>query len=127
VHLAKLTDLTELDLQLTSFTANGCKALSKFSSLEKLDLSACRIGEFGLAYLFPSGSISNLKVLELRFNLHLDEKSLKLLLTHTPKLEVLNVQSCNLTRNSARSVFLSLQRRGVTIKVDRYLEGVPDT
>jgi uncharacterized protein YjbI with pentapeptide repeats len=125
-HLSKLHDIVELDLQLTSVTAEGCKSLTAFTKLEKLDLSACDIGDIGLTNLLPNRSISNLKQLDLRFNMNLSEISLKRLLTRTPNLEVLNLQCCDIERTSLRGVFLPLQRRGVKIQLDQYIDGVPE-
>ena len=122
-HLVKLQRLVELDLQLTSITASACKSLSQLTSLEKLDLSACNIGSVGIPCLLPERPRSNLKELELRFNTNLDETALKVLLTRTPRLEVLNVQCCELTRDSIKSIFVPLQRRGVNVRMDKIVDG----
>jgi Leucine Rich repeat len=126
-HLAKLHEIADLDLQLTSVTDESCKILAKFTKLEKLDLSACNIGDVGLINLLPDRSISNLEILDLRFNVDITETSLKRLLTQTPKLEILNLQNCDLERTSVRSVFFPLQRRGVKIQVDPYIAGVSES
>ncbi len=125
-HLSKLRDIVDLDLQLTSVTDESCKFLASFTKLEKLELSACDIGDIGLINLLPDKSISNLKQLNLRFNVNLNETSLKRLLTRTPNLEVLNLECCEIERTSLRGVFLRLQRRGVKIQVDQYIAGVPE-
>ncbi|KAI2492232.1 F-box and leucine-rich repeat protein 13 [Fragilaria crotonensis] len=122
-HLVKLRGLVELDLQLTSITAEACKSLSQLTSLEKLDLSACNIGSSGIPYLLPERPRSKLKELELRFHMNLNETALKVLLTRTPRLEVLNVQCCELTRESIKSTFVPLQRRGVIVRMDRIVDG----
>ena len=118
-HLSKLQGLVELDLQLTSITSEACKILSKLTSLKKLDLSACSIGSSGLIHLLPESPRSKLEELELRFNVNLNEASLKLLMTRAPKLKFINVQCCELTRDDIKSVFVPLQRLGVTVKMDR--------
>mmetsp|Transcript_24121 Transcript_24121/g.35746 ORF Transcript_24121/g.35746 Transcript_24121/m.35746 type:complete len:341 (-) Transcript_24121:48-1070(-) len=117
--LSNLKHLEELNLCLTNITATGCSILSKCKSIKKLNLSACPIGERGLQNLLPSGSISNLTHLSLRFNREVDENSLACLIDQTPKLEFLNVEHCGLTREGLKKVFHPLQLRGVEIKVER--------
>lgn len=111
--------LVELNLSLTKITVKGCLFLSKCKSLEKLNLSACPIGEMALESLLPVEGGSNLRHLSLRFNRDLDEHSLASLLDRTPNLEFLNVEHCGLTRESLKKIFHPLQLRGVEIKVER--------
>jgi len=124
--MANLKHLAVLDLSITAITARGCTTLSQFTSLVKLDLSACSIGEAGLSKLVPQEKISKLTHLELRHSRNLNEESLKLLVTQAPKLELLNVENSGLTRNSHKIIFLALQRRGVRLRVEWDHEGVVD-
>lgn len=124
--MLKFKYLAVLDMSITAVTSVGCTTLSKFRSLKRLDLSACAIGDSGLVNLLPKGKKSILTHLELRHNRTLDEQSLKLLVTQTPNLELLNVENSGLTRNDHKNVFLPLQRRGVLLKVEWEHEGVID-
>jgi len=117
--LLKLKELSELDLSLTSITAEGCSNLSKFSSVEKLDLSACPIGKTGLKNLLSFDKTSKLTHLYLRFNRDVDEKFLLYLRDLMPKLKFLNIEHCGLTRDSLIRVIYPLQLRGVDIKIER--------
>jgi len=117
--LSSLKHLVELNLSLTNITVRGCSLLSKCKSLEKLNLSACPIGEMALESLLPAEGGSNLTHLSLRFHRDLDEHSLASLLDRTPNLEYLNVEHCGLTRESLKKIFHPLQLRGVEIKVER--------
>jgi hypothetical protein len=87
--LAKLSNLSELDLSLTNITSYACPLLRDMKHLRFLDVSATKIYNEGAQQMFTE--TSKLEALTLRFIEDLTIGSLQLILERTPKLKFLDV------------------------------------